>query len=546
MLSLLWILGCSGKGGDSAATESDADTDSDTDTDTDAGPITKEDETAILTQAAADVETYAATGAQIAVWFDGRVAYHWEVGTTGESGAPITEDMLFQIGSDTKKLTAIALLQQEDAGLLSRNDALESRVEGYEIEQDPTWSSTVTFHHLMSHQGETFDYTPWDPAPDDEDLQNRAGVFADQGWIYAPPGSYWSYSNPNFALTGRAIEEVTGRAYADVVQEDVLDPLGLTHSFARLDDVVKYGNIANGHGYSGWADDPFDAWTSGGTWVSGEVELDEFVENAFTRPAGLVWSTAVDMATLGGFFLEGDRTVLSDEARWAILSPQVRIYPTFAASTYGYGTFQNDGFTVGDDFYDAVLIQHGGNTLSMTSLWLLLPASGVTISILSNGYTDDFGATAVEILKRLDVLPAPTEMPADFLPHTETDHSLLAGIYMDPVMGEIEVWEQGPALKIAIPELEDLGYHVTPSMVSYFRNVYLVTIEGSTYDFTFTADDTGAYRWLVNRTITGTRVETLTWSIPDVADRLARIHREMTLHEGSFRPRLGMPPLPPH
>ena len=552
MFLLAWILGCSDEGGDSTAADSDADTDADSDTDTDtdsdtdadtdtdADPITEDDEAVILATAEAELAAAEATGAQIAVWYDGRVAYHWEIGTVGTSGEPIQQDTLFQIGSDTKKLTAIALLQQEDAGLLSRNDVLNSRVEGYEVAQDPSWSGAVTFHHLLSQQGECFDYIPWDAAPDDDDLSARAALFAGKYWIYAPPGSYWSYSNPNFSFPALAIEEVTGRPFADVLQEDVLDALGLTNSFARLTDVAKYGNMANGHGYND-------------SWEYGEVELEEFIDNAWTRPAGLVWSTATDMAKLGGFLLEGDAAVLSEEAREAIISPQVRLYPAFENATYGYGTFHDDGFVLGehgalhddgfpsgDDFYDTVLVSHGGHTMSMTSHWFLLPSGGAAISILTNGYFDDFGATAIEIIERLDVLPAPTKVPPDYLPTTETDHTLLTGTYLDPALGEIEVWDDAGTLQIAIPGIGAYGY-----MTFYLEDLYLASVGSSLYDFKFVRDGFGTYRWIVNRSIQGTRVEELRSTRRVVpSGREEWIRREMTLHEARFRPRPGMPPAP--
>ena len=117
---------------------------------------------------------------------------------------------------------------------------------------------------------------------------------------------------------------------------------------------------------------------------------------------------AAPLAALGGFFLEGNTAVLSDADREAVLTQQVLLYPSFEWSGYGYGTFLQRGFTLSDGFHDEALISHGGNTLSMTSLWWLFPAEGVAISILSNGYGDDFTPTAVEIIERLEVIGAPT------------------------------------------------------------------------------------------------------------------------------------------
>src|SRR4051795_12056162 len=53
-----------------------------------------------------------ATGYSVAVWRDGAVVYAEGFGTADATTTTVTPGTLFQIGSDTKKLTAIALLRQ--------------------------------------------------------------------------------------------------------------------------------------------------------------------------------------------------------------------------------------------------------------------------------------------------------------------------------------------------------------------------------------------------------------------------------------------------
>ena len=499
-----------------ADTDTDTDTDSDTDTDTDADPITKEDRNAILQQANSDLSMGVATGAQIAVWYDGRVAYHWEIGTTDEAGStPVASDTLFQIGSDTKKLTAVAFLQQEEAGLVSRDDTLASVLPDYEVAQDPGWSKAVTFHHLLSHQGDGFDYTPWDDAPDDAVLRDRAyESYAPNGWIYAPPGSFWNYGNPNYALTALAIEEVTGRPFADVLQEDVIDALGLEHTRVRLADVLEVGGAASGHGYVDWIEDPYDLWGSEKA-KTGEAAPAELPDNAFTRPAGLVWSTAEDMAKLGGFFLEGDPAVLDAANRLAIMTPYARPFPAHDWYGYGYGTFWQRGFYLSDGYHDDVLVFHGGNTLTMTSLWWLLPDQGVAISILSNGWLDSFDVTAVRILEALDVVGPPDEKET-VVSTTETDHALLVGTYVDPMMGEIDVSDTKGTLAMSIPAVDALGLDYDPTLYPSITDFYYWWVDGTWLEFNFVRDAKGDYRWIVTRILVGTKDAPLPSSPPPV------------------------------
>ena len=56
---------------------------------------------------------------------------------------------------------------------------------------------------------------------------------------YRHPGTQWQYCNAGYIVLGLVIEELTGRPYADVVQERVFDRAGMTDSgFFRLDEVA--------------------------------------------------------------------------------------------------------------------------------------------------------------------------------------------------------------------------------------------------------------------------------------------------------------------
>lgn len=487
----------------------DVDTDPiDTDVvDTDVVAVSDDDRTAIEAAAAADIDGSLASGAQIAIYKGGVLVYHAEIGTSMFGGTdPITPDMLFQIGSDTKKLTAVALLQQEQAGNISRDDTVAQAIPGLSIAEDPSWATSATMHDLISHQGGLYDDTPWDPLPEDSGLHDRAfGTFAANEWSMATPGAMWNYSNPNFAIAGLAVETAAGRPYADVIEDDVFAPLGMTRSFARKADLT--GTYAIGQGYSGWADDTYDPFGSTDTFQLGVVAMDDVVDNAFTRPAGLVWSTASDMARFGAFLIDGDPAVLDAAHLAAMSTPAVRLYPAFDRQSYAYGLFVYDGISLRDGYHDVRVWTHGGNTLDFTSTTWMVPSSRLSISILSNGYGDDFTDTAAVIMQRLGDLPAPIMAPA--LPMAERPHAELVGTYVDAYFGDIVVTDLDGELRIQVPGLTALGVPVDPHLTLALTDVYLAKIGGASYDFTFVEDDTGTVRWIRNRIAVGTRGATL-------------------------------------
>lgn len=465
---------------------------------------------AILAAARADLRAANATGASIAVWKEGEVVWADGMGRRNpDTDEDVLTTTLFQIGSDTKKIAAMAVLQQVEAGALSLDDTLGDVVPDLVFAADGALAGELTLHELLSHQSGLYDYTPWTDAPDDSDLRDRTlGRFAENEYAMGPSGLYWSYANPNFSLAGLVVEEVTGRAWGDVVEEDVFAPLGLTRTFARKADVAADGDHAVGFGLDfpdGY--DTFDLFaTPEYTW--GTVPMEDTDDCGFTRPAGLVWSTASDMARLAGFLVDGDTGVLSDELRAQLTTAHVPLYPATepALLGYGYGLMVNStGWNGIEGYYDGVpLWSHGGNTMTMTSTFYVLPEQRVAVVVLSNGYGDDFTLTAVTAMEAVAALPEPGE--AGSWLEEPSDLEELAGTWEDPhAVGRVTISWDGESLLVDAPDLEALGLDVGPELEPYAKDLFLLTVDGATYDLNLYRDEDGG-AWLVNRQFTVGRV----------------------------------------
>ena len=105
------------------------------------------------------------------------------------------------------------------------------------LASDPAYFGTLTLDELLSHRSGLYDYTPWLDAPDDAHLAATIrGRFAANEYAMMPAGIAWNYANPNFALAGFVTEVLDGRPWPAIVTADVLQPLGLVHTYARRDD----------------------------------------------------------------------------------------------------------------------------------------------------------------------------------------------------------------------------------------------------------------------------------------------------------------------
>lgn len=519
---------------DSTAADSDGSTSTGATDDTSTGGEANElDEDAIERIHAAVDQSLGngfATGCAVAIWRDGEVIYAEGFGTKDEAGNPVTNDTLFQIGSDTKKMTAMTVLQLVDAGELSLDQTVGELLPALDLAQSPGHFDQTTVHDLLSHQSGLWDYTPWIEAPADGELATLAyGPFAANEVAMMPAGIAWNYSNPNFSLAGLVVEQVGGQSWADVVIDEVAIPLGMTQTYARRDDAIAAStDLASGYGPL-FPDgiDSFDLLElmSLEPDPPGWVTPDEQADNAFTRPAGLLWATASDMARLEGFLLEGDPLVLSEASREALVTGHVGLYPGVdpAELGYGYGMLSQRGIGGSDgSVYDVPVWGHGGNTLVMTSTTVLLPEQNVAVSVLANGSAENSNLIAVVALEEAAAgrLPAPSAPPSPFEPPRD-DLSVYAGSFSEPFLGDVTIGFDGANATIDIPLLTGLGVSVSPTLTPVYRDVFVVLIDGAQVELSF-YDGTVPLEHAVNRSFVLERTLAPARPMAPVSPELAR------------------------
>jgi D-alanyl-D-alanine carboxypeptidase len=149
--------------------------------------------------------------------------------TTFDGATPVTTGALFQIGSNTKAVTAAIILQLEAENKLNINQTV-----GQWLPQYSGWAS-VTIRQLLNMTGgiATYDDTPaWES---DYVASPTAFVSAAQLVAYINPSAPlqpgWVYSNTGYELTQLIIEKATGNSYATEVQNRIINALGLHNTY---------------------------------------------------------------------------------------------------------------------------------------------------------------------------------------------------------------------------------------------------------------------------------------------------------------------------
>jgi len=152
----------------------------------------------------------------------------------GKDGADkdLHSDMLFEMGSITKSLTAGIILQLSEEGKLSLNDSLHRYFDTL-INID----SSITIQQLLNHTSGIFSYE------DNLTLAGSVIIYPDRVWnprtilrefiepMYFDPGTNWTYSNTNYLLLGLIIEQIEGHSYHESVRKRLFEPLGLEHCY---------------------------------------------------------------------------------------------------------------------------------------------------------------------------------------------------------------------------------------------------------------------------------------------------------------------------
>jgi D-alanyl-D-alanine carboxypeptidase len=191
-----------------------------------AGAMAAPDDGGLRTALSADLKKYLAaqrtiehiSALSLSVKIPGQASnINVTAGTTRyDGGAAVTPANLYQIGSNTKAFTAVAILQLEAEGKLTIQDTV-----GKWLPQYPAWKD-VTIERLLNMTSgiPTYDNVPAmlvayaaNPTRDWSPAELIAYVYPDTKNA-PPPTTGWSYSNTNYLLAQLIIEKASGHSYA--------------------------------------------------------------------------------------------------------------------------------------------------------------------------------------------------------------------------------------------------------------------------------------------------------------------------------------------
>src|SRR5579872_1442879 len=165
-------------------------------------------------------------GVSVAIARHGRVEWTEGFGMADlENLIPVTPETRIRLGSISKPITAIAVMQLVERGKID----LDAEVQRY-LPSFPKKQWPVTIREVLGHQGGIRHYRA--DGSDSNNIKHYTDavapleIFANDPLLFEP-GTKYSYSTYGFNLLGAIVETVSGMKFTDYVRENVFKPAGM-------------------------------------------------------------------------------------------------------------------------------------------------------------------------------------------------------------------------------------------------------------------------------------------------------------------------------
>lgn len=343
---------------------------------------------------------------------------------------PMKEDTCIRIGSITKTLTSMAIMQLVEQGRIDIDVDISTYLPGFAPlnpfagRESGPFGPEITLRKVMSHtaglvrEPKSGHYLDAHRPP----LEDTVAELAKSTLKQDPSAGVMHYSNAAIAVVGLVIERVSGLSYSDYVHRHIMAPLGMKDSASGMAPGIRE-RLAPAAMWTLDGDSPAPVFDLGGS------------------PAGNIFSTTGDMAAYaqcllrGGFAPDGTRVVSPASLRemWTPIGQRKAHGKAIGGYGLCYGVGELDGWTT---------VGHGGAVYGYASEMTLIPGAGLGVLIFgtldfANQITRRLGAEGLRIAlseRKMGKAPERRQRPA---PITAAQFAELPGNYLDAESGEV-------------------------------------------------------------------------------------------------------------
>jgi len=307
------------------------------------------------------METLHVPGVSIAVIHNGKMEWSRGFGVAKVGGPAVTAETMFQAGSISKPVAAMAALKLVQEKKLALDEDVNKELTTWKLPtREVAKGKPVTLRELLTHTGGTTvhgfpGYAQGAPVPtlvqvlDGEKPANTPAIR-----IETEPGTKWNYSGGGFTIMQAVAIDAAKEPFAKLLQDSVLAPIGMKHSTYEQPLPAAMGPAAT----------PYNA---DGTPVEGGAHT--YPERA---AAGL-WTTAPDLAM---YVMENQRS-LEGKANHVLSQEMTREMMKKGMGNWGLGV--EIGGTTADPYFT-----HGGVNAGFEALFVGYENHGDGAVVMTN------------------------------------------------------------------------------------------------------------------------------------------------------------------
>ncbi|MTI66336.1 MAG: beta-lactamase family protein [Firmicutes bacterium] len=208
-------------------------------------------------------------------------------------GDKLTKESPMFIGSLSKSLTALAVMQLVEKDLISLDKPVKKYIPYFKV-ANPKLSKNITVHDLLIQKSGLSRKKSVPSSDYNNTLKERVKALSTMEEV-TENGKEFHYLNDNYNILGLLIEEVTKKSYASYMKEHVFIPIGMKNTTANISD-IKQKNI---YGY---------------TNIFGFSKKIKQRVPRYDIPSGYIVSNLEDMNKYVSFLIDPSTEILSKES----------------------------------------------------------------------------------------------------------------------------------------------------------------------------------------------------------------------------------------
>jgi serine beta-lactamase-like protein LACTB len=315
-------------------------------------------------------EESGAPGVSATVSLNGKMVFSGGAGYSDlDNKIPQTGKTVHNIGSVSKAVAVIAIMQLEEKGLLSLDDEIQKYLPYFPKKQKP-----ITIKHILTHTSGIRHYAPKDNENFGfkrmrhyDDFEDATTMFRDDSLLFMP-GTYFNYSSHASNLMHGIVEKITGITFEEYQKRNIWQPAGMLATWFDIPSRV----IPNrGKGYV--------------RDKNGIIINPEYEDTSYKYAGGGIISSSEDMVKLA--LALNDGILLKPETLVKMYTPyfeknEKALHPSKSSGLIPQ--WQGLIWFVGKDQAGRIWYGHSGTVKGTRCFLMNYPKEGLVIAIQAN------------------------------------------------------------------------------------------------------------------------------------------------------------------